>query len=69
MPAGLRVLLAWSAFVILTGFLFLLWGLKTHQFRNVEEPKYTMLDDREPRPWHEDVEGIRRRDRSGGNSA
>jgi cbb3-type cytochrome oxidase maturation protein len=48
------------ALTVMTGSLFLIflglfiWGLKTGQFKNVEEPKYTMLKDHEPKPKKED---------------
>jgi nitrogen fixation-related uncharacterized protein len=30
-----------------------IWGWRTGQFREIEEPKYRMLEDREPQPWPE----------------
>jgi cbb3-type cytochrome oxidase maturation protein len=51
MPLGMWVVLGWMAFVILTGLAFLFWGWRTGQFRDIEEPKYRMLEDREPQPW------------------
>lgn len=51
MPLGLWVVVGWMAFVSFTGVLLMLWGFKTHQFKDIEEPKYRMLEDREPEPW------------------
>ncbi|MGE4554004.1 MAG: cbb3-type cytochrome oxidase assembly protein [Desulfovibrionaceae bacterium] len=51
MTSGMWMLLGWSAFVILTGLVFLAWGWRRGQFKNVEEAKYRMLEDREPEPW------------------
>lgn len=57
LPFGMWVVLGWMAFVILTGIAFLVWGWRTGQFRSIEEPKYRMLEDREPEPWPSDKEG------------
>ena len=38
-----QLLLTLSLVVIFLG--FLLWGIRTGQFRNVEEPKYRIFDD------------------------
>ena len=44
------------ALTAMTGSLFLiflglfLWGLKTGQFKDVEEPKYKIFEDREQKP-------------------
>jgi cbb3-type cytochrome oxidase maturation protein len=51
MPFGLWVVVGWMAFVCLTGVAFLAWGWRTGQFRDIEEAKYRMLDEREPEPW------------------
>jgi nitrogen fixation-related uncharacterized protein len=53
MPFGLWVVVGWMAFVIATGIGFLIWGWKHRQFRDIEEPKYRMLEDRDPLPWSE----------------
>lgn len=48
------------ALIVMTGSLFLIflglfvWGLKTGQFKNVEEPKYKMLKDLESKPEKDD---------------
>jgi len=45
------VVVGWMAFVALTGIAFLVWGWKRGQFRDIEEAKYRMLEEREPEPW------------------
>jgi nitrogen fixation-related uncharacterized protein len=56
MALGLWVFLGWMIFVVFTGVVFLIWAWKSGQFRNVEEAKYRMLEDREPEPWPERAE-------------
>ena len=51
MPLGLWAFVLWMVFVTLTGVIFLIWGWRTGQFRNVEEAKYRMLEEREPEGW------------------
>ena len=51
MPLGMWVVVGWMAFVALMGIAFLAWGWKRGQFRDVEEAKYRMLEEREPEPW------------------
>jgi nitrogen fixation-related uncharacterized protein len=51
MPLGLWAFLLWMLFVTLTGVVLLAWGWRTGQFRNIEEAKYRMLEDREPEGW------------------
>jgi cbb3-type cytochrome oxidase maturation protein len=51
MPIGLWVVVGWMLFVILTGVIMFIWGWKRGQFKDIEEAKYTMLEDREPEPW------------------
>jgi nitrogen fixation-related uncharacterized protein len=53
MALGLWVFLGWMIFVVFTGAAFLIWAWRNGQFRNVEEAKYRMLEDREPEPWPE----------------
>lgn len=57
MPMGLWVVVGWMAFVALTGFALIAWGLHTGQFDDVEEPKYRMLEDREPCDWPDRKKG------------
>jgi cbb3-type cytochrome oxidase maturation protein len=53
MPLGMWVVVGWMALVSLTGVLFLIWGWKNGQFKNIEEAKYRMLEDHEPEAWPE----------------
>jgi cbb3-type cytochrome oxidase maturation protein len=58
MPLGMWVVVGWMAFVALTGVAFLVWGWRRGQFRDVEEAKYRMLEEREPEPWPERKGGL-----------
>ena len=51
MPLGLIFFIGWMAFVVLTGIIFLVYGFMTGQFKDIEEAKYRMLEDREPEDW------------------
>jgi cbb3-type cytochrome oxidase maturation protein len=51
MSLGVWFLVAWMVFMAFTGIAFLIWGWRKGQFRDIEEPKYRMLDEREPEPW------------------
>jgi nitrogen fixation-related uncharacterized protein len=51
MPIGMWIVVGWMAFVALTGVILMLWGWQRGQFRDIEEVKYRMLEDREPEPW------------------
>lgn len=57
MPLGLWVVVGWMILVTLTGIGFLIWGWKRGQFRNIEEAKYRMLEEKEPEPWPDHKEG------------
>lgn len=59
MPFGLWVVVGWMAFVILTGLLFMFWGWQNGQFKDIEEAKYRMLDEKEPEPWPGREGGLR----------
>jgi cbb3-type cytochrome oxidase maturation protein len=59
MALGIWVVIGWMAFVILTGIVMFVWGWKRGQFKDIEEAKYKMLEDREPEDWP---------DRKGGKS-
>jgi cbb3-type cytochrome oxidase maturation protein len=48
---GLWVVAGWMALVGLSSLGFIAWGLRSHQFDDVEAPKYDMLEDREPIGW------------------
>ena len=51
MVLGLWLLVAWMILMACIGIAFVLWGWRSGQFRNIEEPKYRMLDEKEPEPW------------------
>jgi cbb3-type cytochrome oxidase maturation protein len=51
MSLGVWFLVAWMIFMAFLGIAFLVWGWRKGQFRNIEEPKYRMLEEREPEPW------------------
>jgi cbb3-type cytochrome oxidase maturation protein len=51
MPLGMWMVVGWMVVVALTGVAFLVWGWKSGQFRDIEEAKYRMLEDKEPEPW------------------
>lgn len=51
MPLGMWIVVGWMAFVALTGVIMLIWGWKRSQFKDIEEAKYRMLEDREPEAW------------------
>lgn len=43
--------LAWTALEIVVVTAMIRWGFETGQWKDIEEPKYRMLIDREPEPW------------------
>ena len=51
MPFGLWVVVGWMILVALTGLISIIWGWRHGQFKDIEEAKYRMLEDREPEPW------------------
>ena len=51
MVFGIWVIFGWMLFVALTGVIMLVWGWKRGQFKDIEEAKYKMLEDRDPEPW------------------
>ena len=53
MILGLWVVFGWMVFVALTAIISIVWGWRNGQFRDIEEAKYTMLEDKEPEPWPE----------------
>jgi nitrogen fixation-related uncharacterized protein len=57
MALGVIVLIAGMAVIALIAVIFLIWGIRNDQFKNVEEAKYTMLEDKEPEPWTNQKEG------------
>ena len=51
MALGVIVLIAGMAVIVIIALSFLIWGIKTKQFKDVEEAKYSMLEEKEPQPW------------------
>ena len=51
MLLGMWINVGWMALVAASAIGLLVWGLRRGQFRKIEEPKYRMLEDREPEPW------------------
>jgi cbb3-type cytochrome oxidase maturation protein len=51
MPWGMWVVVGWMILVPLTGIVLFFWGWEQGQFEDIEEPKYKMLEDKEPEPW------------------
>ncbi|TDB36821.1 MAG: cbb3-type cytochrome oxidase assembly protein CcoS [Actinobacteria bacterium] len=51
MPLGLWVVVGWMAFVALSAVAMIVWGFRSGQFKDIEGPKYRMLEDREPQSW------------------
>ena len=51
MALGVIVLIAGMAVIVFIAAVFLIWGIRNNQFKNVEEAKYNMLEDKEPQPW------------------
>jgi len=57
MPLGLWVVVGWMIFVALTGVGLLLWGWRRGQFKDIETPKFRMLEDRAPESWPQEKGG------------
>jgi nitrogen fixation-related uncharacterized protein len=51
MAVGVVIFAAWLAFMAITVVAFVIWAFREGQLKDVEEPKYRMLQDREPEPW------------------
>jgi len=51
MPLGLWVVVGWMALVASTAIIMIIWAAKNGQFKDIEEAKYRMLEDKEPEPW------------------
>jgi nitrogen fixation-related uncharacterized protein len=51
MPLGMWIVVGWMGFVALTTVIMIVWGWRRGQFKDIEEAKYRMLEDREPEPW------------------
>jgi len=50
-----QALLTLALVIIFTG--FLIWGIKTGQFRNIEGPKYRIFDDSEEKEKEKEENG------------
>lgn len=51
MPLAGWLMLAYMLLVVFSGVVLLIWGWRSGQLRNIEEPKYRMMEDKEPEPW------------------
>ena len=51
MPFGMWVVVGWMVFVPLTVIGMIIFAWKTGQFKDIEEAKYQMLEDKKPEPW------------------
>jgi cbb3-type cytochrome oxidase maturation protein len=45
------VVIGWMGFVAVSGLVLIAWGLRTHQFDDLEDVKNRMLEDHEPQEW------------------
>ncbi len=51
MPVGIVLFLVWMALEVVVVAASIAWGFENGQWKDIEEPKYRMLIDREPEPW------------------
>ena len=51
MALGIIVVIGGMIVIALIAVIFLVWGISSGQFKDVEEAKYQMLEDKEPQPW------------------
>lgn len=51
MAIGVILFIAWILFMAISVIGFLVWYFKEGQHKDIEEPKYRMLEDHEPEPW------------------
>ncbi len=51
MAIGVIIFIAWLVFMALTVFAFIFWAWKENQFHDIEESKFTMLEEHEPEAW------------------
>jgi cbb3-type cytochrome oxidase maturation protein len=68
MALGVWVFFGWMVLVAATGVAFLIWAWRSGQFKNVEEAKYRMLEDREPEPWPDRKQTAKNKKREEGGS-
>ncbi len=54
LPLGWWIVIGWFILIVGTGIGAFIWAWRKGQFKNPEEPKYRMLEDKEPEPWPED---------------
>jgi cbb3-type cytochrome oxidase maturation protein len=62
MPLGLWVVFGWMLLVAIIAAALFLWGLKSGQFKDIEEAKYRMMEDVDPEPWPEDEDTLEKGD-------
>jgi nitrogen fixation-related uncharacterized protein len=48
---GFILWLVWMVLEVVVVVAMIRWGFETGQWKDIEEPKYRMLIDREPEPW------------------
>ena len=51
MVLGVWLIVGWMAFMVMVGGALFAWGWRNGQFRDIEESKYRMLEDRDSEPW------------------
>lgn len=51
MPLGVILVIAWMGLEFMVVIVMILWGFENGQWKDIEEPKYRMLVDRELQPW------------------
>lgn len=51
MPLGFILFLVWMAFEIIVVAASIAWGYEHDQWKDIEEPKYRMLEDHELQDW------------------
>mgnify|MGYP001297441175 CR=1 FL=1 len=51
MEMGLIMYVAWMVFMAITVIALVAWFIQEGQHKDIEEPKYKMLEDHEPQPW------------------
>jgi hypothetical protein len=51
MPIGVILFIAWMALEIVVVAGFIVWGVEQGHWKDIEQPKYSMLEDKEIAPW------------------